>query len=168
MATQNIGYSSNTAITISLASIATSPTWVAGAESNLIDNTSNLYVDALVQGLVTVGTTPTANTSILVFVWGSSVSPATTAIDVIDGTDSTETITSAGVRNSFMKLAAVLDVDSNTSNRGYPCSFSVAQLFGGVLPPYWGLFVTHNTGVNLNSTGGNHVFSYRGVTYTVA
>lgn len=168
MATQTISYSADTGITIAPASLATSATWVAGVESDLIDNTSNKYVDALVQGLVTVGTTPTANTSILIFVWGSSVSPATTAIDVIDGTSSAETIVSAGVRNSFAKLAAVLDVDTNTSNRGYPCSFGVAALFGGVLPPYWGLFLAHNTGVNLNSTAGNHVFSYRGVKYDVA
>ena len=168
MADQKVAYSTNTTITCTLASLATSATWVAGVESSLIDNTSNLYVDALVQGLITVGTTPTANTSIIVYVWGSSVSPATTVIDVIDGTDSAETISSAGVRNSFMKVAAVLDVDSNSSNRGYPFSFGVAQLFGGSLPPYWGLFVSHNTGVNLNSTGGNHVISYRGVYYTVA
>ena len=168
MAVQNITYSSNTTITISLASLASSATWVAGQESSLVDNTSNLYVDAVVQGKIQVGTTPTANTSIIVYVWGSSVSPATTAIDVIDGTDSAETITSAGVRNSFLKIGAVLDVDSNTSNRDYPFSFGVAQLFGGSLPPYWGLFVAHNTGVALNATGGNHVVSFRGITFTVA
>lgn len=168
MATQNIAYSADTAITISLASIATSSTWVAGAESNVIDNTSNKYDGALVQGKIQVGTTPTINTSILVFVYGASVSPASVAIDVIDGTDSTETITSAGVRNGLFKLAAVLDVDATTSNRDYPFSFEVSALFGGVLPPFWGLFVTHNTGANLNSTGGNHVISYRGITFTVA
>lgn len=168
MATQNIAYAADAAITISLASLASSSTWVAGAESNVVDNTSNKYVDAVVQGKIRVGTTPTANTQILVYVYGASVSPASVAIDVIDGTDSAETISSAGVRNSFLKLAAVLDVDSTTSDRDYPFSFSVAQLFGGSLPPYWGLFVTHNTGVNLNSTGGNHVISYRGITNTVA
>lgn len=167
MATQNIAYSADTTITISLASLATSATWVAGQESGLIDNTSNKYVDAIVQGKIQTGTTPTANTSIIVYVWGSSVSPATTAIDVIDGTDSAETITSVGVRNSFMKVGAILDVDSNTSNRDYPFSFGVAQLFGGSLPPYWGIFVAHNTGVALNATGGNHVLSFRGITYTV-
>lgn len=168
MATQNIAYSSNTTITISPASLASSATWVAGRESTLIDNTTNLYVDALVQGVITVGTTPTANTSIVVYVWGSSVSPATTAIDVIDGTDSAETITSTGVRNSFMKIGAVLDVPAATSNIAYPFSFGVAQLFGGVLPPYWGLFVAHNSGAALHATAGNHVVSYRGITYVVA
>lgn len=167
MAAQNIAYSTDTAITCSLASLATSATWVAGRESALVDNTSNLYVDALVQGKIRVGTTPAANTQIIVYVWGSSVSPGSVAIDVIDGTDSAETISSVGVRNSFLKIAAVLDVDSATSDRDYPFSFSVAALFGGAMPAYWGLFIAHNTGVNLNSTGGNHVISYRGISYTV-
>lgn len=169
MATQTISYSANTTITISLASIATSSTWVAGAESSEIDNTTNKYVDALVQGRVTVGTTPTTATNILVYVWGADTSLATTALDVLDGTDSAETITSAGVRNGMLALGAVLDVDSTTSNRVYYAKpFSVAQLFGGLMPKFWGLFVAHNTGVNLNSTGSNHAFSFNGIKYDVA
>lgn len=168
MAEQKIAYAADAAITISLASLASSATWVAGRESNQIDNTANLYDDALVQGKIRVGTTPTANTNIIVYVWGASVAPSSVSVDVIDGVDSAETITSAGVRNSFLKVGAILDVDATTSDRDYPFAFTVAQLFGGVLPPYWGLFVAHNTGVNLNSTGGNHVISYRGITFTVA
>lgn len=168
MATQTISYSSNTTITITLASMATSSTWVAGAESNQVDNTTNLYVDALVQGKVTVGTTPTTATNILVYVWGADTSLATTALDVLDGTDSAETITSAGVRNGMLALASVLDVDSATSNRTYFVKpFSVAQLFNGLMPKFWGLFVTHNTGVNLNATGSNHAFSFNGIKYNV-
>jgi hypothetical protein len=37
-----------------------------------------------------------------------------------------------------------------------------------VVPPKFVLFTVHNTGVNLNSTGGNHVFRYRGVYATSA
>jgi hypothetical protein len=169
MATQTISYSGNNTITISLASIATSATLVAGAESSEIDNSTNKYVDALVSGVIRVGTTPTANTNILVYVWASDISLGTTPIDVLDGTDSVETLTSAGVRNGALALAAVLDVDSNTSNRDYWVrSFSVAQLFGGIMPKFWGLFVTHNTGVNLNATGGQHIFHYIGIKYDVA
>ena len=169
MATQTISYSANTTITITLASIATSATWVAGAESTEVDNTTNKYVDALVQGKVTVGTTPTTSTSILVYAWGADTSLGTTALDVLDGTDSAETITSAGVRNGMLGLGAVLDVDSATSNRTYFVKpFSVAGLFGGLMPKFWGLFVTHNTGVNLNSTGSNHAFSFNGIKYDIA
>jgi len=125
-------------------------------------------VDALVQGKVTVGTTPTANTNINVYVWGSDTSPASTAIDVLDGTDSDETLTNAGILYA-LKLGASISVPATTSNVTYIVQpFSVAQLFGGVVPKFWGLFVAHNTGVALNSTGGNHEFTYTGIKYDVA
>lgn len=168
MATTTISYSSATTITISPASTASSSTWVAGRESTEVDNTTNKYDDALVQGKITVGTTPTAATLILVYVWGSDTSAGTTNIDVIDGTDSAETLTSAGVRDGFMRLGAAINVDATTSDRVYPVGpFSVADLFGQ-MPKYWGLFVTHNTGVNLNATGGNHAFTYTGIKFDTA
>lgn len=168
MATTTISYSSATTITFGVASTATSSTWVAGRESNEVDNTTNKYDDALVQGKVTVGTTPTANTLILLYVWGSDTSAATTAIDVIDGVDSTETLTSAGVRDGFLRLAASINVDATTSDRAYFIGpFSVADLFGQ-MPKYWGLFLTHNTGVNLNATAGNHAFTYTGIKFDTA
>jgi hypothetical protein len=169
MATTTINYSSNTTITISPASTASSGTFVAGRESNEIDNTTNKYVDALVQGKVTVGTTPTANTTIAIYVWGADTSLATTPIDVLDGTDSAETLTNTGVLNSALRLGTTITVLATTSDVGYNFApFSVASRFGGVMPKYWGLFLTHNTGVNLNSTGGNHVFSFNGIKYDVA
>jgi len=168
MATTTISYTTATTITCSVASVASSSTWVAGQESNEIDNTTNKYDDALVQGKITVGTTPTASTLILVYVWGSDTSAATTNLDTIDGVDSTETLTSAGVRDGFLKLAASINVDATTSNRSYWFGpFSVADLFGQV-PRFWGLFVTHNTGANLNSTAGNHSFTYTGIKFDTA
>lgn len=172
MATVNIAYSSNTTITIGLATtpLASSSTFVGGRESNEIDNaTTNKYDDALVQGKVTVGTTPTANTAINVYVWGADTSLATTAIDVLDGTDSDESLTNTGVLGSALRLAASIGVYATTSNVTYNIApFSVAALFGGNMPKFWGLFVAHNTGVALNSTAGNHAFSFNGITYTVA
>lgn len=158
-----------TTITITLASMATSSTLVAGAESNQIDNTTNRYVDAHVQGLVTVGTGPTASTVIQVYVWASQVSLATTAINVLDGTDSAETVTNSGILISGLKLAGQGVCVATTSDVGYPIAqFSVARKLGlDCLPPFWGLFVTHNTGVNLNATGGNHVFTFMGINYEI-
>lgn len=169
MTTQTISYGTSTAITISLASLATSSTFVAGRESNQIDNSSNKFDDAILQGKIRVGTTPTANTQILIYVWGSDTDITSSNLDVLDGTDSAETITSAGVRNGLLKLAGSLDVDANTTDRDYWLgALSVAALFGGIMPKFWGLFVTHNTGVNFNSTGGNHVFQYTGIKYDFA
>ena len=78
-------------------------------------------------------------------------------------------LTNTGVLFSALKLGAVITVTDSTSNVGYNFApFSVAALFGGVMPKFWGLYVAHNTGVNLNATGGNHAFSFNGVKYDVA
>lgn len=168
MPTITVSYSSNTTITISPASLGTSSTFVAGRESTEVDNTTNKYVDALVSGKVTVGTTPTASTQIAVYVWGAHTSLATTALDTLDGTDSAETLTNTGILNA-LRLGATVQVPATTSDIGYIIlPFSVAALFGGVMPKFWGLFLAHNTGVNLNSTAGNHVFEYVGIKYDVA
>lgn len=169
MTTISENFSAKTAITISLASLASSATFVAGQESNQIDNSSDKFVDAHLEGFITVGTSPTTTTQIQVHVWGSNESLATTAKDVLDGTDSAETLSSVGVGRGFLKHAVTLDVDSTTSDRRYDFgNISVASLFGGVMPKYWGVFVTHNTVAALNATAGNHALNYIGVKYDAA
>lgn len=169
MGTTTVNYSSNTAITMDLANLASSATFVAGRESTQIDNTSNKYIDALVSGKVSVGTTPTANTTIVVYVWGADTSLATTAIDVLDGTDSAETLTNVGILNA-LRLGAAVSVPANTSDVAYEVlPFSVASLFGGVMPKFWGLYVAHSTAVNLrNSAVNTNSFEYVGIKYDYA
>lgn len=169
MATTQVTYSSNQTITISPASLASSSTFISGVESDQVDNTTNRYVDCLVQGKATIGTSATAGTNICVWVWGSDTSLATTAIDALDGTASAESLTNAGVLYAALKLGAIATNQATASNVTYHFApFSVAQLFGGVMPKYWGLFLSHNTGVALNGTGSNHAFSYVGVKYDIA
>lgn len=168
MADIKTAYGSSSSLTCTLASLATSSTWVAGRESNEVDNTTNKYLDYLLAGKVTVGTTPTINTEIRVYVVGLH-NDTPTWPDVFDGSDSDETVTSAGVRDGFAKLAAVMSVDATTSNRTYPFGpVSVAALFGGALPKKFSVFVVHNTGVNLNSTGSNHSLDVTPVYQTAA
>lgn len=169
MATSTVNYSSNTAITMDLANLGSSTTFLAGRESSQIDNTTNKYMDALVSGFVSVGTTPTANTTIAVYVWGADTSLATTPIDVLDGTDSAETLTNAGILGA-LRLGRAVSVPATTSDVQYPVlPFSVAALFGGVMPKFWGLFVAHNTGVNLRNTAVNtNSFEFVGVKYDIA
>jgi len=152
-----------------LANLASSATFVAGRESSQIDNTSNKYIDALVSGKVSVGTTPTANTTIAVYVWGADTSLATTAIDVLDGTDSAETLTNIGILGA-LRLGAAIAVPANTSDVAYEVlPFSVASLFGGVMPKFWGLYVAHSTAVNLRNTAVNtNSFEFVGVKYDYA
>jgi hypothetical protein len=169
MATATLNYSSNTAITMDLANLASSSTYLSGRESTEVDNTSNKYMDAIVSGFISVGTTPTANTVIAIYAWGADTSLATTAIDTLDGTDSAETLTNAGVLTA-LRWCASITVPAATSNVQYPVlPFSIASRFGGVLPKYWGLYVAHNTGVNLRNTAVNtNSLEFVGVKYDIA
>jgi hypothetical protein len=163
MADLKIKYSNAATITISPASLATSATRVAGRESTAVDNTTNLYVDALVSGKITTGTSPTGG-FIDIWVYGSH-NETPTYMDVLDGTDSAETFTDENSRNSAMRLAHVIAPDTTSDQTYWVAPFSVAALFGGRMPHFWGIFIAHSTGVNLNSTAGNHAFSYVGLLY---
>lgn len=153
---------STTAFTKALASLATSSTLLAGWEVAAVDNRTNLDLDHLISGAITVGTTPTANTTIEVWAYApQSISSGTpTYPDVLDGTSSAETLTNLGVKYGALRLVASLSVTAATSDVAYPFApVSVKSLFGE-MPQFYGLFVTHNTGVNLNATESNHVLQY--------
>lgn len=158
---------SSVALTIDLSSLASgsSGVYTAGRESTAVDNTSNTDVDHLLSGKIRAGTSPTASRFINVYVYAniSSSGGTPTYPDVLDGTDSAETFTSANVMNAAVKLVASMVTD-NTSDRDYYFGpISVASLFGGVLPKFWGVFVAHDSAVALNSTSGNHVLTYERV-----
>lgn len=154
-------YAPAATITITLASLATSATRVVGRESTAVDNSTNLYLDALVSGKITTGTTPTGG-QIDIWVYGSH-DEVPTYMDVLDGTDSAETFADENSRNSAMRLGAVIVPDTTSDQTYWVAPFSVAQLFGGVMPRFWGLFVAHSTGVNLNATAGNHELKFTGI-----
>ena len=96
--------SGDTAITFDISSLATSSTFLAGRESNQIDNTSTAYADVMVYVKPITGhasTAPTVGQQIQLYLWGSKESLATTAIDVLDGTDSAETLSHASILQSL-------------------------------------------------------------------
>lgn len=160
--------SANTAITFDISSLGTSSTFVAGRESNEVDNTSTNYIDAIVNVDGITGhasTAPTVGQIIALYVWGSDTSLATTPIDVLDGTDSAETLGHVSVLNSLRFAAAPAVTVATAALKYYVQPFSVASLFGGVMPKYWGLFLAHNhTGALAAAQSG--LFSFNGVTYT--
>lgn len=161
-----LAYAASSAVTIGLGSLASSATFVAGRESTAIDNSSNLYLDYLLAGKITVGTTPTASKEIRVYVIG--MLEDSTWPDVFDGTDSAETVTNAAILDSIGKLAAVI-VPATTSDVAYPFGpISVASLFGGVCPRKFVIFVAHSTVAALHATAGNHVINVTPVYETIA
>lgn len=156
MTTATPVYGTKVTMTITLASLATSSTLTVGRESTAVDNKdTDDAIDALVGGIVTVGTTPTANTQIEIWAYGSY--DDTNFSGAATGTDAALTPTA----KSTMRLLEVIPNSGTTSNVAYKWGpKSIAQAFGGIVPVQWGIWVTHNTGVNLNSTAGNHEIEY--------
>lgn len=147
MAVNKVSYpsSSTTALTCTLAALASDTGLVIGRASTAIDNTTNLDLDHFVTGSFTTGTTPTVSTNIEVWAYAprSLASNVPTYSDSITGTDAAKTMSSLNVKYGALRLVASLVVDA-TTNRVYDFPpTSIANLFGA-MPPFWGIFVVHN------------------------
>ncbi len=161
-----LSYASASDITITLASLATSSTKLVGRESTAVVNTSNLYLDYLVSGKITTGTSPTTAKSIEVWCvasWDGTTYPAGFA-----GSDAAgPTLIAENKASALALIASMATVATSDTAYHFSCK-SIAALFGGIVPPKWSVFVTHDTAVNLNSTGGNHQIRIQPVYETVA
>ena len=159
MATTSQNYSSWTALTITLASLADN----AWRESTVVDNTSNLYDDVLVGGKITTGTTPTANTTIEVYFYALVDGTNYTA-----GASGTDAAYTADGEELLFPVCQIIQVDA-TSDQAYVFGpVSVKSAFGGAMPSKWGVVVKNDSAVALNATGSNHAISYLGLKTTIA
>lgn len=151
-------YGDVASLTISLASLANDSTnLLAGQQSTVISNLTDLWPDYKVRGFITTGTSPTAGNTIEIWAFASvNDAPNTTTYpDVFGASDAARTLTSNNVKQIALRHVATITVDS-TSNRTYWFApVSIARLFNGV-PPHWGIMVINGSGVALNGTGSNH------------
>lgn len=166
MADVKIAYGSSSALTITLASLSSDSSLLAGRESDAVDNTSNKYLDYLLAGKITTGTTPT--TAKKIEVWVVGLMEDSTYPDVFDGGDSNESPTSRDILASCARCVAVMATDSTSNRTYYFGPVSVANAFGGALPKKFSVFVVHDTATAINSTGGNHAIHVTPVYNTVA
>ena len=143
--TANFG--SSTALTITLASLASSTSGV-GRQSNLVDNTTDLAQMIRVYYKVTTGTTPTANKTINFYL---ITADAPTSPNII--TDGAVT-TDAGLTVTSAPLVASITV-SNVSDKTYQGSFLVRNRGKA-----WAIAVVHDSVAALNATGSNHSLRY--------
>lgn len=157
------GASANQTVT-ALDGLASSATWVAGWESAAIDNSSNGYDDVLVTVKITAESAGLAAGEIRVYLVGEL--DDSTWPDVFDGTASTETVTDTEIRDAICKLGAVTATDTTASRVYYLGPFSAKNVFGGVLPRKFVIFITHSMSAALE-TSGNQVTT-KGVYYNVA
>lgn len=158
MATVKDSFASIASFTITLASLASSTSGV-GRQATLIDNTTNLYTSAIISCKITVGTSPTANTLIYVYLIRSDNNGTAIINDGGGASDAGITITNAPLLGTIL-------VPATTSDTAYYGLFDTKFL--GSLGPKWTVAVVNSTGAALNATGGNHVVSYIGITQTVA
>lgn len=164
MTTSSPLYSSKVTVTITLTGLPTSATLTVGREGTALDQKDvDDAIDALVGGTTTVGTTPTANTMIQAWSYGSY--DDTNFSGSALGTDGALTPTAP----SLLRLLETAPNAGTTSNISYKWGpKSIAQAFGGIIPVQWGIWETHNTGVNLNATATNHEVEYFPVKFEAA
>lgn len=154
-------YATPAAITITLDSLGSSGTWVAGRQSNEIDNSGTLYDDILLSLKFTVGS-GSANAQINLF--AVAWDPQSNAYpDVITGAgDAAKTWTSANVQAAGAVLLKTMITDSTASRAYYATGISVAAAFGGVLPQKFVLFVAQNVSTS-DATAGNFALTMQGI-----
>lgn len=146
----------NQAITCTLASLASSAIFV-GRASTAIDNTTNVFQDALL--FIQIKTAGSLVAPAYVTVYGyATVDGGTNYTEAATGTD-------AGLTLANPPNARIIGVLSTPVTavvyKGGP--WSVAAAFGGVLPDHWGIIVVNTSGAALDATEGNHLKLYQGV-----
>ena len=145
MATVKNQYSgSGSTFTCTCASLANS----ASRASAVVDNTSNLAVDAVVQVAFKTGASGVSATGLIdVYVYGT-VDGGTTYGDSATGSDAAITLPSPPNSALLVSLTANANATTYKSN-----PMAVAQAFGGVLPEKWGIIVSNLTGAALEAVG---------------
>lgn len=157
MAVTKITYGTSTAFTITLASLATG----SARESTAIDNTTNLYLDALVyvKAKLQAGA-PATSAYIAVYAYASE-----------DGTNYTDNATGTNAALTMrtptnLKLIGLIVTPTANGATWKSNPMSVAAAFGGILPRKWGIVVENQSGFAISATEGDNAYSYTGITLT--
>lgn len=158
-------YGSEAALTATLANLATSADLSVGRQSSVIDNTSDLVLDEFVAGKITAGTSPTNLKKIQVYAFGQ-VEDTPTYPGGAGASDAAWT--PATPLASYLKLIATIATDATSDKAYWFGPIALAVFFGGVIPPRWGLWVTHNTAQNLKNAGGDQALWHQPIYNNVA
>lgn len=152
-----IAYASRAQLTWTLASLGSSAT--AGRESTAIDNTTNLYDDALVTlDIVYPNSAPANHLGMYVFGYGYDGSDYGGYATGSDAAYTFDDITAKGQNLPMLRFVTMIQ------NKTQKCQFTVAAGFGGVLPLKWGLVALNYSGQTLTSGEAY----YQGIYYNVS
>ena len=143
-------FASPVALTITLASLASSTTGV-GRQSTMVDNSTNRYKRIELAVKITMGTTPTASRNVYVHLIRDNRDGTPIRDDSAGASDAAFTVINAPLLMSL----------TNTST-------STGTVLQGVCVfedpgPGWGIGIYHDCVAALDATGGNHVCSFIGI-----
>ena len=160
MATVKISYASPTFVNCTIASLASSSTLARSSAS--IDNSSNLYDDALLYLSVKVsGTAIGQDKAVYVYVYGAGGTSQLGSDKENVGTDA-----SVNLEVPTNLLGPVVIACPGTA-RNYTTVFPIAPFFSGRMPKTWGFVVRNSTNQLLDPNESYHQKHYTGITYTV-
>ncbi len=150
-------FGTKTAMTCTVASLATSTTFV-GRQSTMVDNSTTRYSRVQISASITVGTSPTASKSIYLFAIRSDKNSTSIRDDGAGASDAAWTRTNAEyLYRGNSRQPSIFYCGAAASNAVFSGNF----LFDDPGQEF-GVGISHDTGVNLNATGGNHVITYTG------
>lgn len=151
--------SNNQAITCTITSLANN----GQRSSAAIDNTSNLFLDALVTVKIKTNASGTsASGYVAVYAYGTT-DGGTTYGGGESGMGTDAGVTLASPPN--LVLLGIINAVANAVTY-VRSGMSIAQAFGGVLPDHWGIVVDNRTAATLDASVGSA--NYQGVYNTVA
>jgi hypothetical protein len=161
VAETKIAYSASTALTWT-AAIASSTT--AARECTAVDNTTTLYDDVRVMiSIQFPNSAPANDKTVYIYAAGYDSTLGYGGSPALTGTDAAITLDAAFTTDPpAMRLAASCWMVQNKT-RVFEIP-SLASVFGGVLPPKWGLVLVNYSGQTLTAVSARYV----GITYTVA
>ncbi len=136
----SLSYGTATNLTSTVNSLASGSSVSLG----VIDNTSALALDFLVEVSGTSGASVTGSRTVDIF-----------AVSSVDGTNFSDTNV-----NNMRKIGYLFFSTNSLTVRS--ASMSIAQAFGGVVPPKVTIYAVNNSGANLGASGG--FGQYRSVT----
>lgn len=156
MATLKDIFAASTALTITLGSLANSTAGV-GRQSTIVDNTSNAYTAIWLACNIKMGTSPSNNALVYVYLIRDDNNGTNIRDDAAGASDAALTVLNATLIGTLTTKAAAATGDV------------LKALFYIPNPgPKWGIAIVNSTGVALDSTNGSHVINYVGETYSIA
>lgn len=153
MSTVKIAYASAATITCSMAS----KTSGQGQRSAVVDNSSNLYVDALVLVSLTIGT---------------FTSPARFDVYAYASADDGTTYETGGSTDAAWNTIRgderfLFSTNCYTNTTAFAGVGTVAHAYRR-MPRNWGIIISQTNCGTLSGTEGNHLKKFQGVQFTVA